>query len=295
MLPEVLTKESTVTVEYPPKRIINMDLRKAIVAIEAIIKGMDGALGEDPFLLKHSFAKGIYIREITIPKGYFLVGKLHKDNYLNYILSGDMSVLTEGGVNRVRGSSWTVSPNGTKRFGYSHEETVWVTVHPNPEEIRDIKKLEDQIHVKDYDDLSGIIDVGKCKELDYFLDVITIEPFDIAKFREITKTIFEHEKPGFWSDWTKEQQELYLSGDWEAFSKSRGYSEKEISDLRTWINMKEDGERRGLNPLETIRDLSLEVALKNIENDKNGEILLSSHIPSSHKIPYKKGGLLCQV
>ena len=275
-------------IEQPPKQIVNVNLRKVIAAIEAKIKAMPGALGEDPFPLKHSFAKGVYVREIRIPKGYFVVGKLHKDTYLNCILSGDMSVLTEEGVKRIKGPCWNIAPEGTKRFGYSHEDTVWVTAHANPDEIRDIPTLESMIHARDYDEIPAVID---CEEANFLMNELT---FDVERFRALTREIFDHEKDGFWSDWTKEQQELYMSGDWEAFSRSRGYTESEIDTLREWIRVKEDGEARGINVLDTIRDLSLACALKNIEKDTKGEIMLSSHIPTSKKVPYERTGL-CQA
>ena len=59
--------------------------------------------------------------------------------------------------------------------------------------------------------------------------------------------------------WTKEQQDLYMSGDWEAFSKSRGYTKEEIANLKSWIKMKEDGEKQRWAPLEIINDLNVEV------------------------------------
>jgi len=279
-------------IELPPRRVINERFRDIVRAAEAWIESIPGHLGEDPFPLKHTFAEGVYIRELFIPKGYFLVGKLHRDSYASFILSGDMSVLTEEGVRRVKGPCWNVAPEGIKRFGFSHEDTVWVTVHPNPENITDIDILEDRIHAKDYDDLPQIIDAHKCVEVKSFMKEVL---FDVDKFRELTKEIFAHEKDGFWSDWTKEQQDLYISGDWEAFSRSRGYTEQEIDALGQWINMKESAEQFGLNPLEDILDLSIAVAEKNSRKDKNGEILLSSHVPSSKKIAYIKGEKLCQI
>jgi hypothetical protein len=268
--------------------VVRVDVRKAIMAIEAKIKSMPGALGEDPFPLKHLFAEGVYIREVTIPKGYFVVGKLHKDSYANFILSGDMSVLTEEGIKRVKGPSWTVAPAGTKRFGYSHEDTVWATVHANPENIKDIDKLESMIHAESYEELPAVID---CPELEAFTqEVIGSDntPFNVEVFRAVTANVFSHEKEGFWSDWTKEQQELYMSGDWEAFSRARGYTEEEILDLRLWIHMKEDAESRGINALALVKDLLNASAINNIMKDTNGEIMLSSHIPSSKKTPYQQ-------
>lgn len=287
----------------PPHPPVNMKYRKLIVAIEDKIMSMPGAIIGNNFPLKHVFAEGIYMRELTIPKGMFVVGELHKHSYVNCFLSGDMTILTEKGVKRVKGPISIISPAETKRFGYSHTDVVWVTVHPNPTNSTDIRKLEKEIHAENYDDLPiKVINADNeassvANEVFHrFINHISIieKWYDEKVFRTLTRRIFNHEKPGFWSDWTEEQQKLYMSGDWEAFSISRGYTEEEIADLKLWISMREEGERLGFAPLEAIKDLSAAVAIKNIAMDKKGEILKSSHIPSSSKIPYepvKQGGL----
>jgi len=103
--------------------------------------------------------------------------------------------------------------------------------------------------------------------------------FDIDTFRELTKEVISAEKEGFWSDWTKEQQWLYKFSDWESFSKSRGYNEKEIEQFKQWLKIIDEAHNQGINALEFISDLVLEAANKNIQKDKNEEILKSSHLP----------------
>lgn len=246
--------------------------RTMIASVERAIRVMPGALGADPFPLEHSFADGLYIRKITIPAGYFIVGKLHRDSYVSFVERGDMSILTENGVVRVYEPTTQISPSGTKRFGFSHEETVWVTVHNNPDNERDIEKLENMIH----EDEGGEI---PCENI----------PFEVKKFRELTDSVFSKEKYGFYNDWTEEQKALFDSGDWEAFSRSRGYSDEEIEELREWIMQKEDAESRGIHILALVSDIISGYALRNIMQDTRGEILLSSKMPT-----IKKAGELCQ-
>lgn len=78
--------------------------------------------------LRHFFANGIYARELTIPKGTVLVGKIHKYAQINILSKGDISIATEQGIMRVQAPYTVVSPPGTKRVGYAHEETVWTTI-----------------------------------------------------------------------------------------------------------------------------------------------------------------------
>lgn len=260
--------------------------RKTVAVLEAAIKNMPAALGEDPFPLTHEFADGLYIRKITIPAGYFVVGKLHPESFVSFIESGDMSILTEDGIKRVSGPCTQISQRDTKRFGYSHTDTVWYTVHANPTNEQDIDKLDKMIHVDDpY--------VAQFKEImpEEFEGI----PFDAKRFRELTLAVFSHEKHGFWSDFSEEERASYMSGDWESFSRLRGYSDAEIEELREWLTMKEEAESRGINPLAVSRDIIIGYALRNIMQDTRNEIAMTSHIPTLAKTPYENGGAECLV
>lgn len=91
---------------------------------------------------RHYFAKGLYAREITIPRGTLLTGKIHTTQHINIISQGDISVLTEHGPKRVKAPCTLISPPGTKRAGYAHEDTVWTTIHANPNDLTDPDELE---------------------------------------------------------------------------------------------------------------------------------------------------------
>ena len=91
----------------------------------------------------HHFANGIYAREITIPAGTLLTGKVHKTEHLNIVSKGVITVWTEQGMKTVSAPFTMVSQPGTKRVGYAHEETVWTTIHATTE--RDLEKLEAEL------------------------------------------------------------------------------------------------------------------------------------------------------
>lgn len=90
----------------------------------------------------HRYAEGLYAREITIPAGTLMTGRVHLFEHVSIMLRGDMTVLTEQGMERVQGPKVFISPAGTKRVGYAHEETVWVTVHTNPDDDTDVERIE---------------------------------------------------------------------------------------------------------------------------------------------------------
>jgi hypothetical protein len=257
-------------------------IRGFICSMEDKVRALPGAVYDDfvpgvkfddCFEFKHSFGEGLYVREMNIPAGVLMVTKIHKKAHPLFIIQGDCSILAIDGVHRVQPPFYMITPAGTKRVIYTHADTKLVTVHATLE--TDLDKIEEEIIAKTFDDVPD-------PNVTAFTD----------RFRKLTKDIVAHEKDGFWSDWTPEQRELYRSGDWEAFSRSRGYSEEEITDYRLWIDMREDGLRLGIDVYEIIRDLSMAAAIRNIKKDTNGEFLLSSHTQFNKKIREIKGDVL---
>ena len=127
--------------------------RKGILEFEKVLSEVEGATYGDTDLcpLTHRFSDQMYVREIFIPKETLLTGKIHKHDHPNFLMSGKVVVLTEdGGKEFLEGPLTMVSPAGTKRALYSITDVLWVTVHNNPSNTRDLKKLEKQIIAKDY-------------------------------------------------------------------------------------------------------------------------------------------------
>jgi hypothetical protein len=101
--------------------------------------------------LNHHFAPGAYAREILLPAGSLVIGKIHKHSHINVISKGRVSVMTEHGRVDMQAPHTFVSQVGTKRVVYAHEDTVWTTVHVTEE--TELEKLEDEIIAKTYDEL----------------------------------------------------------------------------------------------------------------------------------------------
>ena len=92
---------------------------------------------------KHHFAPGLYAREILIPAGVVIVGKIHRHAHVNTISQGHVTVATEFGTQELRAPVSFVSVPGTKRAVFAHEDTVWTTYHPTTE--TDLAKIEDLV------------------------------------------------------------------------------------------------------------------------------------------------------
>ena len=66
------------------------------------------------------------------------MGKIHKFENLNVLAKGDISVLVDNEIKRIQAPFTIVSPGGTKRIAYAHEDCVWLTIHGTEETDLDV-------------------------------------------------------------------------------------------------------------------------------------------------------------
>lgn len=102
------------------------------------------ALGDGPQVecpLRHFFAPGVYLREIFMPAGSIVIGKVHKTEHFNILQKGRVSLFSaEKPREIIEGPATFISAPGIQKVLYIHEDTTWSTVHITEE--RDLEKLE---------------------------------------------------------------------------------------------------------------------------------------------------------
>lgn len=112
--------------------------REEILQLEAEV----GKLPQVDCPVRHFFAKGLYIREITIPKGVVLVGYVHMEECVTTLAKGSI-LIADGDKTMHLTAPFTMScVAGTKKAGYALEESVWIDSYANPDDERDIGVLE---------------------------------------------------------------------------------------------------------------------------------------------------------
>lgn len=131
--------------------------REAILDIQERLSAAvaNGELQEPVMPLRHIFTDGAYARELTMPAGSVVIGKIHKHSHLNFITKGKVAVATEFGQEVYTAPYTFVSQPGTKRVVYILEETVWTTVHVTPE--TDLEKIEDYVIAKSFEEYDEYI------------------------------------------------------------------------------------------------------------------------------------------
>ena len=109
------------------------------------------------FPLKHTFADGIYIRQMDMKAGSMVVGAIHNHLHVWFLLTGRLAVVTEKTIEEFIAPCYVLAEPGSKRVIYAVEESIFVNVHKNPKNIEDINKLESEIVSKTFEEYEQYI------------------------------------------------------------------------------------------------------------------------------------------
>lgn len=78
--------------------------------------------------LEHVFVGGMYMRQGKMAAGTVLVGHEHRKDHLNVLLTGRISVITDGVIQNVVAPCVFVSCKGAKKIIYAHEDSIMANV-----------------------------------------------------------------------------------------------------------------------------------------------------------------------
>jgi hypothetical protein len=151
--------------------------RETVLAAQAEMQAMidSGAVTSlaKECTLKHYFAPksdkygcSTYAREIFLPKGSFVVGKIHRHQHLNIISKGKVKVFTEFGQKYFEAPCTFISEVGLKRAVYAEEDTIWTTVHLTEfEDESELSKIEDEVISPTYDEMGLVSSTAELSKL----------------------------------------------------------------------------------------------------------------------------------
>lgn len=111
----------------------NLPSFETIVELERISRECleAGVFEEAVVEVKHVFAPGVYVRQVVMPAGSAIVGKIHATEHVVIVSAGRVISVTESdGQHEIIGPCIFTVPAGTKRALYVLEDCTWATVHP---------------------------------------------------------------------------------------------------------------------------------------------------------------------
>ena len=112
-------------------------------------------VNSDDFPLKHTFADGVYGRQMDMKAGSAVVGAIHNHVHVWFLLTGSLAVATEDSTEEFIAPCYVLAKPGSKRVIYAIEDSIFVNVHKNPKKIKNIEKLEkekDSLTFEDYEE-----------------------------------------------------------------------------------------------------------------------------------------------
>ena len=112
------------------------------------VRDLQAALEQHPnrldvdALTSHHFCAGMYARELRIPAGAVMVGKVHAQQNFFVLVKGAITLATPDGPVTIRAPYMVVTQPGDKRAVFAHEDSICMNFHPNPDDEQDLAVLE---------------------------------------------------------------------------------------------------------------------------------------------------------
>lgn len=88
----------------------------------------------------HYFGPSLYIKEVTMPAGSVIVGKVHKVEHMCVMLTGRMVLVTEDGEKKELVAPATFVGKPGRKVAYILEDVVFQNIYATDE--KDVEKLE---------------------------------------------------------------------------------------------------------------------------------------------------------
>jgi len=111
--------------------------------------------------IKHFFMDGVYVREMKMYAGTVVVGAIHKDLHMCFLLEGHLTVASKDGTKDYIAPCYIIAEPGTRRVLYSHKDSIWYNTHRNPKNLKEIKDIEDYLISVTFEDYKKYVNNKK--------------------------------------------------------------------------------------------------------------------------------------
>lgn len=162
-----VAEQDRVKVEFRQKIMVVQDGLQKLIDSGAVESTLEDCTLKHYFTPKDDkYGCCAYAREMLIPKGTLIIGKIHRHQHLNFISKGKVTVFTEFGEKHLEGPCTFISEVGLKRAVYAEEDTLWTTVHLTEfQSESELDKIEQEVISPSYDEMGLIAHVDALPKL----------------------------------------------------------------------------------------------------------------------------------
>jgi hypothetical protein len=122
---------------------LTVSREKLDTALGQKVSNLLGTVNDIPLLEckeRHYFGPGLYIKEVTMPAGALIVGKVHKVEHMCIMLTGRMILVQEDGTRTEISAPATFVAKPGRKVAYIIETTVFQNIYSTDE--TNLEKLE---------------------------------------------------------------------------------------------------------------------------------------------------------
>ena len=102
-------------------------------------------VNNEVFRIESDFADQLYMRKMYMPKESVVVSAMHHTEQFWFLLKGRILVTTQGEQVEHIAPCYEKSLKGAKRFIIGLEDSLFINIHKNPTNTRNVKELENQL------------------------------------------------------------------------------------------------------------------------------------------------------
>ena len=96
--------------------------------------------------ITHNFSDQLYMRTMRLSKGAFIISAYHHTEHFWFLLKGEISVNTNNEIVHHIAPCYEKSNKGAKRAIYCMEDCIFINIHKNPSNTKNLKKIENNLY-----------------------------------------------------------------------------------------------------------------------------------------------------
>lgn len=97
----------------------------------------------------NEFTNGVYMRRMDVSKGTIIVGAIHKELHSWFLMHGIVKVADAESISEYEAPCYTISNPGTQRVIEVVEDAIWINIHSNPDNEKDLDEIEKRLFAFD--------------------------------------------------------------------------------------------------------------------------------------------------
>lgn len=125
------------------------EFQNAMIAnndIEGVFGDGKSLVNNELIPITHNFSDQLYMRQMRMPAGSIVVSAVHHTDHFWFLMTGKILVTTNGETIEHIAPCYELSIKGAKRLIHCIEDCIFINVHKNPTNTKDMSLVEDHLY-----------------------------------------------------------------------------------------------------------------------------------------------------